>query len=90
MSIVQVIVVCSSPKAKTLSKPEHVQTGIKVCPQDIPVWTGFTVYISLHIYIYTVLQSQNAVTAYLSSKQLLSFSFTPQCSGSNCSVVCYM
>ena len=43
MSIVQVIVVCSSPKAKTLSKPEPAQTGIKVCPQGIPVWTGFTV-----------------------------------------------
>ena len=37
MSIEQVIVVCSSPKAKTLSKPEPVQTGIKLCPQDIPV-----------------------------------------------------
>ena len=44
MSIVHIIVVCSSPKAKTLSKPEPVQTGIKVCPQGIPVWTGFTVY----------------------------------------------
>ena len=43
MSIVQVIVVCSSPKAKTLSKPEPVQTGIKVCRQGIPVLTGFTV-----------------------------------------------
>ena len=43
MSIVQVIVVCSSPKAKTLSKPEPVQTGIKLCPQGIPVLTGFTV-----------------------------------------------
>ena len=44
MSIVQVIVACSSPKAKPLSKPEPVQTGIKLCPQGIPVWTGFTVY----------------------------------------------
>ena len=44
MSIVQVIVVCSSPEAKTLSKPEPLQTGIKVCPQGIPVLTGFTVY----------------------------------------------
>ena len=44
MSIVKVIVVFSSPKAKTLSEPEPVQTGIKVCPQGIPVWTGFTVY----------------------------------------------
>ena len=43
MSIVQVIVVCSFPKAKTVSKPEPVQTGIKVCPQGIPVWTVFTV-----------------------------------------------
>ena len=43
MSIVQVIDVCSSPKAKNLSKPEPVQTGTKVCPQGIPVWTGFTV-----------------------------------------------
>ena len=43
MSIVQVIAVCSSPKAKTLSKPEPVQTGIKVCPKGIPVWTGLTV-----------------------------------------------
>ena len=33
MSIVQVILVCSSPKAKTLSKPEPVQTGIKVSPR---------------------------------------------------------
>ena len=37
MSIVQVTIVCSSPKAKTLFKPEPVQTGIKVCPQGIPV-----------------------------------------------------
>ena len=37
MSIVQVIVVCSSPRAKTLSKPKPVQTGIKLCPQGIPV-----------------------------------------------------
>ena len=43
MSIVRIIDVCSSPKSKTLSKPEPVQTGIKVCPQGIPVWTGFTV-----------------------------------------------
>ena len=43
MSIVQVIVVCSSLKAKTLSIPEPVQTGIKVYPQGIPVLTGFTV-----------------------------------------------
>ena len=48
MPIVQVIVVCSTLKAKTLSKPEPVETGIKVCPQGIPVWTGFTV---LHITI---------------------------------------
>ena len=47
MSIVQVIVVCSSLKAKTLSKPGPVQTGIKVCPQGIPVWTGFTVYMNI-------------------------------------------
>ena len=33
----QVIVVCSSPKAKTLYKPEPVQTGIQVCPKGIPV-----------------------------------------------------
>ena len=45
MSIVQVIVVCYSPKAKTLSKPKPVRTGIKICPQGIPVWTGFTVLI---------------------------------------------
>ena len=32
MSIVQVIVICSSSEAKTLSKPEPVQTGIKLCP----------------------------------------------------------
>ena len=44
MSIVQVILVCSFPKVKTLSKPEPVQTGIKVCPQGIPVLTGFTVF----------------------------------------------
>ena len=44
MSIVQVIVVCSAPIAKTLSKPEPVQTGINVCHQGIPVWTGFTVH----------------------------------------------
>ena len=44
MSIVQVIIVCFSSKAKTLSKPEPVQTGIKPCPQGIPVWTGFTVH----------------------------------------------
>ena len=37
---------CFSLKAKTLSKPEPVQTGIKFCPQGIPVWTGFNVYIS--------------------------------------------
>ena len=53
MSIVQVTVVCSSPKAKTLSKPEPVQTGIKLCPQGIAVWTGFTVY----IYIYSLMFS---------------------------------
>ena len=35
MSIVQVIVVCSSPKSKTLSKPEPVQTGINVLVQQI-------------------------------------------------------
>ena len=40
----QVIAVCSSPKAKTLSKPEPVQTGIKRCSQGIPVCTGFTTY----------------------------------------------
>ena len=34
-SIVQFIVVCSSPKAKTLSKPEPVQAGIKLCPQGM-------------------------------------------------------
>ena len=34
MSIVQ---------AKTLSKSEPVQSGIKIGPQGIPVWTGFTV-----------------------------------------------
>ena len=44
VSIVQVIVVCSSPKAKTLSKPVPVQTGIKFGPQGIPVRTNFTVY----------------------------------------------
>ena len=59
MSIVQVIVVCSSPKAKTLSKPEPVQTGIKLCPQGIPVWPGFTVYNSFKAfntftYTYTI------------------------------------
>ena len=48
MSIVQVIVVCSSPKPKTLSKPEPVQTGIKLCPQGIPVWTGFAL---LHLLV---------------------------------------
>ena len=42
MSMLQATV-CSSPKAKTLSKPEPVQTGIKLCPQGIPVCTGFTV-----------------------------------------------
>ena len=45
MWIVQVIVVFSSPKAKTLSKPEPVQTGIKFCPQGVPLSTGFTVII---------------------------------------------
>ena len=51
MSFVQVIVVCSSPKAKTLSKPEPVQTGIKVCPWGIPVWTGFTVIYKCVVYV---------------------------------------
>ena len=44
MSIVQVIIVRSSLKAKTLSKPEPVQTGTKLCPQGFPICTGFTVY----------------------------------------------
>ena len=49
MSIVQVILVCSSPKVKTISKPEPVPTGIKVCPQGIPVLTGFTVVLGADI-----------------------------------------
>ena len=52
MSVVQVIVVCSSLKARTLSKPEPVQTGINVCPQGIPVLTGFTVYKSKNFSVY--------------------------------------
>ena len=42
---VPVIVVCSSPKEKSLSKPEPVQSGIKLCLQGIPVCTCFTVYV---------------------------------------------
>ena len=36
---------CTSYRCLFLSKSKNpVQTGIKVCPQGIPVWTGFTVY----------------------------------------------
>ena len=56
MSIVQVIVVCSSPKAKTLSKPEPVQTVIKVCPQGIPVFTGFTVQMLCFCWAYRLVR----------------------------------
>ena len=75
MSIVQVIVVCSSPKAKTLSKPEPVQTGIKVCPQGIPVWTGFTV---LHLFLgklvgNIIFDLENHIFAYLT----ITFTFWP-------------
>ena len=41
----------STTKAKTLSKPEPVQTGIKVCPQGIPVWTGFTAHHYFMVYV---------------------------------------
>ena len=38
----RVIVVCSSPEAKTLSESEPVETGIKLCSQAILVCTGLS------------------------------------------------
>ena len=35
-------------REKSSPKLEPVQTGIKVCPQGIPVWTGLTV-VAVHI-----------------------------------------
>ena len=69
MSIVQVIIVCSSPKAKTLSKPEPVQTGIKRCPQGILVWTGFTVYTIIRLS--SAMPEVYLLTCDLCSKQIL-------------------
>ena len=73
-------------KAKTLSKPEPVQSGIKLCPQGIPVWTGFTVFRlcpnifsfagSLNL-LYCVLSNQNIIwTPYSKRSQVLCYDFS--------------
>ena len=53
MPIVQVIIVCSTLKAKTLSKPEPDRLNReKLCFQAIHVCTGFTVYVKITFLIF--------------------------------------
>ena len=67
MSIVQVIVVCSSPKSKTQTKPEPVQTVIKLCPKafrygQVLLYTPFSI---IHWYPENICSHDNQMKTFL-------------------------